>query len=74
MFYIERFWNDQNDRTAGIINDMWTYYVKMTPEDQGYRVTDTTGMTKIEGISVPTGLKSYISKMHCSADIFSYKA
>ncbi len=59
VFHIEGFWGDQWDRTAGVIGGK----VKMTPEGQGYRVTDTNGYHDT-GISVP-GNGSYISEMSC---------
>ena len=43
VFHIEKFWGDQWDRTAGVIYNGGKVYVKMTPEDGGYRITDTTG-------------------------------
>ena len=45
VFHIEKFWGDQWDRTAGLINNSGNICVKMTPEGQGYRVTDVTGYT-----------------------------
>ena len=45
VFHIEKFWGDQWDRTAGLINSGGKIYAKMTPEGQGYRVTDVTGYT-----------------------------
>ena len=48
VFHIENFWGNQWDRTAGFImnySDGYVY-VKMTPEGDGYRITDVTGMTK----------------------------
>ena len=59
VFHIEKFWGDQWDRTAGVIGGK----VKMTPEGDGYRVTDTNGYHDT-GISVP-GSGSYISEMSC---------
>jgi len=45
VFHVEKFWGDQWDRTAGLINSGGKVYAKMTPEGQGYRVTDVTGYT-----------------------------
>lgn len=65
VFHIEKFWGDQWDRTAGIINNSGKIYAKMTPEGQGYRVTDVTGYTDT-GVSAPAGSGAYISAMKCS--------
>ena len=65
VFHIEAFWGDQWDRTAGLINNKGIIYVKMTPEDTGYRVTDVNGYTNT-GISFPTASASYISAMSCN--------
>ena len=45
VFHVEKFWGDQWDRIAGLINSGGKIYVKMTPEGNGYRVTDVTGYT-----------------------------
>ena len=62
VFHIEKFWGDQWDRTAGIINN-GTIFAKMTPEGDGYRITDTNGYTntgiKINGST--TSGEGYIS-------------
>ena len=59
VFHIEKFWGDQWDRTAGIINN-GQIYVKMTPEGNGYRITDTVGYTPT-GISLGGTNGGYIS-------------
>lgn len=64
VFHIEEFWGNQWDRTAGLINDRGKIYVKMTPEDTGYRVTDVIGYTDT-GLTAPAGSGSYINGMHC---------
>jgi hypothetical protein len=64
VFHIEEFWGNQWDRTAGLINDRGKIYVKMTPEDNGYRVTDVTGYTDT-GLTAPAGSGSYLNGMHC---------
>lgn len=64
VFHIEKFWGDQWDRVAGVINDHGKIYVKMTPEGNGYRVTDVTGYEDT-GLKAPAGLASYINGMHC---------
>lgn len=64
VFHIEEFWGNQWDRTAGLINDHGKIYVKMTPEGNGYRVTDITGYTDT-GLTAPAGSASYINGMHC---------
>lgn len=65
VFHIERFWGDQWDRTAGLINYNGSIYAKMTPEYQGYRVNDVEGYVntnlKLTGTS-----GGYISKCTCS--------
>ena len=63
VFHIEGFWGDQWLRTAGLINNSGTIYVKMTPEGQGYRVTDVTGYNNT-GITPPSN--GYIKGMKCS--------
>ena len=63
VFHIEGFWGDQWLRTAGLINNSGTIYVKMTPEGQGYRVTDVTGYNNT-GITPPSS--GYIKGMKCS--------
>ena len=50
-FHVEDTWGNQSDRTAGLINNKGTIYVKMTPEGSGYQVTDVTGY-------IDTGLKA----------------
>lgn len=64
VFYIERFWGDQWDRIAGLINNKGSIYYKMTPEDQGYRVTDVTGYTN-SGITPGGTSGGYISATKC---------
>lgn len=63
VFHIEGFWGDQWLRTAGLINNSGTIYVKMTPEGQGYRITDVTGYNNT-GITPPSD--GYIKGMKCS--------
>lgn len=60
VFHIEKFWGDQWDRTAGVINNSGPIYVKMTPEGQGYRVTDVQGYTNT-GITLSGTSGGYIS-------------
>lgn len=64
VFHIEKFWGDQWDRTAGLINNSGSICVKMTPEGQGYRVTDVTGYTDT-GITVGGSSGGYISATQC---------
>ena len=64
VFHIEEFWGNQWDKTAGLINDKGKIYVKMTPEGNGYRVTDVAGYTDT-GLTAPAGSASYINGMHC---------
>lgn len=61
VFHIENFWGNQWDRTAGLILDYTDgyVYVKMTPEGEGYRVTDTNGMTKTTAI-LTAGESEYV--------------
>ena len=65
VFHIEKFWGDQWDRVAGVINDRGKYYIKMTPEDNGYRITDTNGYVDT-GLTVPAGGGTYINGMKCT--------
>ena len=64
VFHIENFWGNQWDRTAGLINANGTIYAKMTPEGNGYRVTDTDGYENT-GIAAPAGTNVYINKIRC---------
>ena len=44
VFHVEKFWGDQWDRVAGLlVNNAGKVYAKMTPEGQGYRITDMAG-------------------------------
>lgn len=45
VFHIEKFWGDQWEALAGLINYNGKIYVKMTPKGQGYRINDVTGYT-----------------------------
>lgn len=63
IFHIENFWGNQWDRTAGLISNNGTIYVKMTPEGDGYRITDVTGMTNTS-LTSPSG--GYIKSMNAS--------
>ena len=65
VFHIEKFWGDQWDRTAGIINNSGPIYAKMTPEGSGYRVTDVTGYTN-SGATLTGTNGGYISAATCS--------
>lgn len=65
VFHIEKFWGDQWDRIAGIINSGGKIYAKMTSEHGGYRVNDVTGYTDT-GVSTPAASQSYISAMQCN--------
>ena len=65
VFHIEKFWGDQWDRIAGLVNVNGKIYVKMTPEENGYRVTDAAGYTDT-GVSAPAGNGVYISEMKCN--------
>ena len=64
VFHVEKFWGDQRDRIAGCIINGGKIYVKMTPEGDDYRITDTTGYynTGITG----SGGSGYISAMSCN--------
>lgn len=65
VFHIEKFWGDQWDRIAGLINNKGPIYVKMTPEGDGYRVTDVTGYTNT-GLTAPSDSGAYISAVNMS--------
>ena len=43
IFHIESYYGDQWLRTAGLINSYGTLYAKMTPEGDGYRISDVNG-------------------------------
>lgn len=65
VFHIEKFWGDQWDRVAGLINNGGKIHVKMTPEGSGYRVNDVSGYTNT-GLT-PSGTNGgYISTTKCS--------
>lgn len=64
VFYCERLWGDQWDRTAGIINNSGPIYYKMTPEGDGYRVADVSGYTN-SGITLTDTSVGYISATKC---------
>lgn len=65
VFHIEKFWGDQWDKIAGLINNNGNIYVKMTPEGAGYRVSDVNGYTNI-GVIINGTDKGYISKCKCT--------
>lgn len=65
VFHIEKFWGDQWDRTAGVINSGSKVYVKMTPEGSGYRISDVTGYTNT-GVTLAGTSSGYISAATCS--------
>jgi len=52
-FHIEDLWGMYWDRVAGLMSNNGHYYVKMTPEGDAYRITDTTGMTQITSPTLP---------------------
>ena len=65
VFHVEKFWGDQWDRLAGLINSGGKIHVKMTPEGDGYRVTDVNGYTNTD-ITVGGTSGGYISACKCS--------
>ena len=65
VFHIENFWGNQWDRIAGLINNKGTIYVKMTPQGDGYRITDVDGYVNTE-LTAPAGESKYINGMVCS--------
>ena len=65
VFHVEKFWGDQWDRTAGLIYYNNKVHVKMTPEGDGYRVTDVTGYTNTS-ITLSGSSGGYISECECS--------
>lgn len=69
VFHIENFWGNQWDRTAGVILNFTDgyVYVKMTPEGEGYRTTDVTGMTKTIVIPAPGG-SQYVQSCKAAAE------
>lgn len=64
VFYIEGFTGDQWLATAGIINNKGPIFYKMTPEGDGYRVTDVNGYTN-SGITLAGTSGGYISATKC---------
>ena len=64
VFYIERFWGDMWDRTAGLLSSDNVIYYKMTPEGLGYRINDVDGYTNT-GITISGTNGNYISAMKC---------
>lgn len=65
VFHIEKPWGDQWDRTAGVIYNSGQIWMKMTPEEQGYRINDVIGYTNT-GVSISGSSGGYISKGTCS--------
>lgn len=65
VFHIEQFWGNQWDRTAGVLNNASGLWVKMTPEGDGYKVTETTGYTRT-GIVLSGTSGGYISSVVAS--------
>lgn len=69
VFHIENFWGNQWDRTAGLILNYTDgyVYVKMTPEGEGYRTTDVTGMTKTTAVPA-FGSSQYVQSCKAAAE------
>lgn len=73
VLHIENFWgnlegNHGGERIAGVLQYNTKMYVKMTPEGQGYRITDTTGYTDtgITLLAGNQGATGWINTMTCS--------
>lgn len=71
VFHIESFWAENWKVTAGLLCKNGDIYVKMTPENGGYSLTDTTGYAKtgfIIGESYLTGqtetANNFITNIH----------
>ena len=64
VFHVEKFWGDQWDRIAGIINNKGPLYYKMTPEGSGYQVDNVTGYTST-GVTMGGTSGGYISATKC---------
>ena len=64
VFHVEDFWGNQWDRTAGVINNSGPIFVKMTPEGDGYRVTDVVGYENT-GVTLTGTSGGYISSTRC---------
>lgn len=65
VFYIERMWGDQWDRTAGIIDNKGPIYYKMTPEGAGYQTDNVTGYTNSGVTLTGTVSQGYINATKC---------
>ena len=66
VFHIEGFWGSQNTKTIGLINNAGTVFVKLTPENGGYNVTNVNGYTNTN-ITLPSlSSAAYITKVSCS--------
>lgn len=63
-FHLEDLIGDQWERTAGLICNKGAIYVKMTPENGGYRLADVVGYTDT-GIKLAS-TNTYITGMNCS--------
>ena len=65
IFHVEEFWGNYWDRIAGIINSNGKIYVKMTPEGEGYQLTNLNGY-KDTGLRMPQCTAQFISAMSCT--------
>lgn len=63
-FHMEDIYGDQWENTAGMLCSEKKIYVKMTPEGDGYKVTDINGYIDT-GLEIPEAA-GYITKMDCS--------
>ena len=65
VFHIEKFWGDQWESKAGVINSNGKLYVKMTPEGEGYKIDNVDGYTDTN-ITLTGTNGGFISESFCS--------
>lgn len=65
VFHLEGFWGDAWDKTAGLLCNKGQVYVKMTPMEGGYRVTDTQGYKDIN-LMLPEAYNQYFRSASCT--------
>ena len=64
VFHMEKFWGGRYDRVAGVLSNQGDIYVKMTPEDAGYKINDVIGYSDT---GLNTGISDgFITGMKCS--------
>ena len=64
VFHMEKFWGGRRDRVAGVLSNEGKIYVKMTPEDAGYKLDNVIGYSDT---GLNTGISGgFITGMKCS--------